>query len=220
MKVDLRLYALLDPRRRGNSSLEDLAAQVVGGGATLLQLRDKMGATRATIDHARAIKAAIAGSGVPLLINDRVDIALAAEADGVHLGQDDMSAADARNLLGPDKIIGLSVKTIQEAAAAAVGFLDYACIGGVFDTMSKDNPNPPIGVDGLAEIAAVLRKRAPRLPIGAIAGIDDNNAASVMQTGVDGVAVISALSMANDPGLAARRLREIIDAYAPSESAR
>ena len=211
MKVDLRLYALLDPQRCGAFSLPDIARSVIAGGATLVQLRDKTRSTRLIIEDARAIKGAMAGSGVPLLINDRVDIALACGADGVHIGQDDMSAADARALLGADKIIGLSIKTMEEARTAPVDMLDYVCIGGVFATTSKDNPNPPIGLDGLTARATVLRRRAPNLAIGAIAGIDETNAQSVMQTGVDGVAVISALSMADDPALAARRLRIIVD---------
>ena len=215
MKVDLRLYALLDPQRCGAFSLPDIARSVVAGGATLVQLRDKTRSTRLVIDEARAIKEAMSGSGVPLLINDRVDIALAAGADGVHVGQDDMSVADARALLGGDRIIGLSIKTLEEARTAPVDLLDYVCIGGVFATTSKDNPNPPIGISGLASIAAVLRDRAPGLAIGAIAGIDETNAQSVMQAGVDGVAVISALSMADDPAVAARRLRNIVDAQVP-----
>jgi thiamine-phosphate pyrophosphorylase len=211
MKVDLRLYALLDPQRAGGRMLPDLARLVVEGGATLLQLRDKNGGPRQVIEEARAIRQAIAGSSVPLLINDRVDIALAADADGVHIGQDDMSAADARRLLGKDKIIGLSIKTMREAREAPVDLIDYACIGGVFATMSKNNPNPPIGVEGLRAIASVFRERAPNLPLGAIAGIDASSAASVMQAGVEGVAVISALSMASDPTAAALELRAIVD---------
>src|ERR671936_411733 len=99
--LDLRLYALVDPERANGRALDDIARRVAAGGATLLQLRDKAGSTRSVIDEARAIKAALRASGVPLLINDRVDVALAAAADGVHVGQDDMAADDARRLLGP-----------------------------------------------------------------------------------------------------------------------
>src|SRR3954464_9873110 len=107
---------------------------VVAGGATLIQLRDKNGSTRRMIEEARAIKAALAGSGVPLVINDRVDVALAAEADGVHLGQDDMPAQDARRLLGRLAIIGLSIKSVAQAHAAPLEAIDYAGIGGVYAT--------------------------------------------------------------------------------------
>lgn len=212
MTVDIRLYAILDPQRAGGVALPELAKRVVAGGATLLQLRDKTGSTRRMVDEARAIKTAIAGTGVPLLINDRVDVALAAEADGVHVGQDDMAAEDARALLGPDAIIGLSIKTPAEAEAAPIDALDYVAIGGVFATTSKDNTKPPIGVDGLAARAAIFRRRAPDLPVGAIAGIDVSNAAEVMTAGIDGIAVISALSLAADATAAARTLRAIVDA--------
>ncbi|MGE0749642.1 MAG: thiamine phosphate synthase [Variibacter sp.] len=211
MTVDLSLYALVDPERSGGHALPDLARAVVAGGATLLQLRDKQGDTRAMVETARAIKAATAGSGVPLLINDRVDVALAAGAGGVHVGWDDMTPADARRLLGPQAIIGLSMKTMEQAREAPLDLIDYVCIGGVFATMSKDNPQPPIGVEGLRRIAAEVRARKPGLPVGAIAGIDASNAAAVMAAGVDGVAVISALSMTKDPTAAARDLRALVD---------
>ncbi len=211
MTVDLRLYALVDPERVGGHTLPDLARAVAAGGATLLQLRDKLGATRTMIESARAIKAATAGTGVPLLINDRVDVALAAGADGVHVGWDDMAVPDARRLLGPDAIIGLSMKTLEQARTAPLDLLDYVCVGGVFVTMSKNNPEPPIGVEGLRRIASEVRSRAPGFPVGAIAGIDASNAEEVMAAGVDGVAVISALSMTPDPAAAARDLRAAID---------
>jgi thiamine-phosphate pyrophosphorylase len=211
MKADIRLYALVDPQRAGGYALPDLARRVVEGGATLVQLRDKLGSTREMVERARAIKAALAGTGVPLLVNDRVDVALAAGADGVHVGQDDMAAADARALLGPDATIGLSVKTVAQAAAAPLESLDYVCIGGVFATGSKDNTSAPIGVAGVRSILAALRARSADFPAGAIAGIDAANAADVVAAGVDGVAVIAALSLAPDPAAAARNLRAIVD---------
>jgi thiamine-phosphate pyrophosphorylase len=209
--VDLRLYALLDPERAGGHDLAALGRRVVAGGATLVQLRDKHGSTRRLIDETRAIKAALASSGVPVLVNDRVDVALAAGADGVHVGQDDMPAAEARRLLGPSAVIGLSVKTIAEAEAAPLDVLDYVCLGGVFVTTSKDNTAAPIGIAGLRNLLATLRARAPDFPIGAIAGIDETNAGEVVSAGADGVAVISALSLGSDPAGAARRLRGIVD---------
>ncbi len=212
MRVDLRLYALVDPEHAAGRPLPDLARQVAEGGATLVQLRDKQSSTRAMIEQARAIKAALAPTRVPFIINDRVDVALAAGADGVHVGQDDMDVRDARRLLGPDAIIGLSVKTVAQAQAAPLEHLSYVAIGGVFATSSKDNPDPPIGVDGLKSIAAEIRARAPGFPIGAIAGIDESNAADVIAAGADGIAVISALSFALDPAQAAGKLRVIIDA--------
>jgi thiamine-phosphate pyrophosphorylase len=211
MPVDLRLYALVDPERAGGRALPELARELVEGGATLLQLRDKLGSTRRIVASARDIKRAIAGSGVPLLVNDRVDVALAAGADGVHVGQDDLAPADARRLLGRDAIIGLSVKTIQQAKSAPLDVLDYVCIGGVFATLSKNNADPPIGTAGLQSMTAAIRERAPNFAVGAIAGIDASNAADVVAAGVDGVAVISALSMSADPRASARELRAIVD---------
>src|SRR5271166_6651799 len=120
-----------------------------------------------------------------------------------------MAVEDARFLLGTHAIIGLSIKTPDQAARAPIEHLDYVCIGGVFATSSKDNPDPPIGLSGLQSIYAVMRSRDPDLPIGAIAGIDATNAGAAVAAGADGVAVISALSLANDPQAAARGLREI-----------
>ncbi len=118
---------------------------------------------------------------------------------------------DARRLLGAGAIIGLSVKTPAQAAAAPVDLLDYVGIGGVFATASKTNPDPPIGTAGLSRIAEIFRRRAPTLPLCAIAGIDAGNAASAVAAGADGVAVISALSLAADPAAAARELRAVVD---------
>jgi thiamine-phosphate pyrophosphorylase len=148
---------------------------------------------------------------VPVLVNDRVDVALAAGADGVHVGQDDMPAAEARRLLGPSAVIGLSIKTMAEVEAAPLDVLDYVCLSGVFVTTSKDNRAAPIGIPGLKDLLAALRARARDFPIGAIAGIDETNAGEVVAAGADGVAVISALSLAPDPAGAARRLRGIVD---------
>ncbi len=210
--IDLRLNAIVDPERANGRALADLARAVVAGGATLIQLRDKHGSTRRMIEEACAIKAALAGTGVPLVINDRVDVALVAEADGVHVGQDDMRVEDARRLLGPKAIIGLSIKTVALAQAAPIRELDYVGVGGVYATTSKDNPNAPIGVAGLAAIVKAFRARKRDLPICGIAGIDATNARDVIAAGADGIAVISALSMQADPESAARELRDIVDA--------
>ncbi len=117
MNVDLRVYALIDPAVSGGRKLDELA-HLIAGAETLVQLRDKHGSTRAMIEEARALQLVLGAVDIPLLINDRVDVALAAEADGVHIGQDDMAAEDARLLLGSTAIIGLSIKTIEQAKAA------------------------------------------------------------------------------------------------------
>ena len=211
MRVDVCLNAIVDPERAGGRDLVDLARQIAAGGATLVQLRDKKNETRVMVEEARAIKAALKPFKVPFVVNDRVDVALAADADGVHVGPDDMAVADARALLGANAIIGLSIKTIAEAETAPVELIDYAGIGGVYATLSKEQKSAPIGPEGFARVAAVLRRRAPKLPLAGIAGVDAGNAAAVISAGADGVAVISALSLAPDPAAAARDLREIVD---------
>jgi len=210
MDIDLRLYALVDPAVAGGRRLADLAG-LIDGGATLVQLRDKHGSTRAMVEEARALRGVLEPAGVPLLINDRVDVALAAEADGVHIGQDDMAPADARLLLGRTAIIGLSLSTVQQAQAAPLELLDYVAIGGVYATTSKDNTSTPVGISGLRAIVQAVRARKAQFPICAISGINAGNAAEVIAAGADGVAVISALSLADDPAQAAQDLRAVVD---------
>jgi thiamine-phosphate pyrophosphorylase len=211
MQVDLRLNAIVDPERSGGHDLAALARLCAEGGATLIQLRDKLSDTRAMIATARAIKKALAPLSVPFVINDRVDVALASGADGVHVGQDDMAVEDVRKILGRDAIIGLSIKTVAEADAAPVELLDYVGSGGVYVTLSKQQKNVPIGPEGLSRVIGALHRRAPKLPVCGIAGIDATNAAAVIAAGADGVAVISALSLAPDPAGASRALRQVVD---------
>jgi thiamine-phosphate pyrophosphorylase len=218
-QVDLRLYAIVDPEHIGGHDLVDLARAVAAGGATLVQLRDKVSSTPDMIEEARALRAALAPFGVPLIVNDRVDVALAAGADGVHVGQDDMSVEAARGLLGPGPFIGLSIRTEQQAAAAPLAILDYVGIGGVYGTTSKASGKAPIGLEGLSRVIQVFRHRIGNFPACGIAGITAANAEAVIAAGADGVSVISALSYHPDPAAAARELRAVVDAalkkYAP-----
>jgi len=209
--LDPRLNAIVDPERAGGHDLLDLARAVTAGGATLVQLRDKKSDTRAMIEKARAIKAILTRLSVAFVVNDRVDVALAAGADGVHIGPEDMAPEDARRLLGGDAIIGVSIKTVAAAEAVVVDLIDYAGVGGVYPTLSKEQKTPPIGIDGFARVVGILRGRAPALPIVGIAGIDAGNAGAVIGAGADGVAVISALSGSLDAAAAARALREVVD---------
>lgn len=209
--VDLRLYALLDPANAGGHDLATLAGMVAPH-TTLVQLRDKHSGTREMVARARALRAVLAPRRIPLLINDRVDVAIACGAEGVHVGWDDMEPADARRLLGPEAVIGLSLKSVRQADAAPLDRLDYVAIGGVFATTSKDNPDPSVGLDGLKSILAAVRARAQRMPVVAIAGINAGNAGDVIAAGADGISVISALSRAADPAAAASQLRAIVDA--------
>ena len=219
MDVDLGLYAILDPDVAGGRTLTDLAERVAAW-ATLVQLRDKHSSTRAMVEEAREIQNVLAAAGVPFLVNDRVDVALAAEADGVHIGQDDLAPSDARLLLGRRAIIGLSVSTLHQARAAPLELLDYVGVGAVFATGSKADANAPMGIGGLREIVQAIRERAPKFPICGISGIDAGNAGEVIGAGCDGVAVISALSLAPDPALAAQGLRAAVDRARAQRSGR
>lgn len=206
--VDIRLYGILDGDRLAGEDLPALARAAASGGVTLLQYRDKHAPTRAMIERARAIRAALAGR-VPLLVNDRVDVALAAGVEGVHLGREDMLPMDARRMLGPAAIIGVTLKTEADLAALDPVLVDYGCIGGVFDTTSKDNPDPPLGLAGLASLRRAAR--ASGLPVGAIAGITLENTPACLAAGADGVALISDLFLASDVTARARAYRAAID---------
>lgn len=212
MPLDMRLYALIDPEHSGGHDVVELARQVVQGGATIVQLRDKRSTTRAMVERAGRIKAVLAPLQLPFVVNDRVDVALASGADGVHLGKDDMSAQNARTLLGSEAVIGLTIKTAEEADAAPLDLVNYVGVGGVFATASKETPAPPIGLAGLMRIAGVVRRRAPKLPVCAIAGITIGNASQAIAAGADGVAVISALSLERNPQAAACSMRSVIEA--------
>lgn len=210
-KVDYRLNAIVDARLADNANLADLARVAALNGATLIQYRDKASSTRETVEEARAIGAALAGTGVPFVVNDRVDVALAAGADGVHLGRDDMAAAAARAIMGEAAIIGLTVKNDADAKVAVASPIDYACIGGVYETLSKHNPDPPIGLEGFARLRAMLLAAKPQLPVGAIAGISAQRAREVVGVGADGVAIISTIFSAIDPAVATRELSACVD---------
>jgi thiamine-phosphate pyrophosphorylase len=210
MGVDLRCYAIVDPEVAGGHDLVDLCHMLALGGATLVQLRDKLSDTRAMVDRARAIKAVL--GRVPLLINDRVDVALAVGCAGVHIGWDDMAPEDARRLLGPDAIIGLTINSADRADATQLDLIDYAGIGGVYGTKSKVTKASPIGIAGMARVIEALHRRKFGFPTCGIAGINAGNAAPVIEAGADGVSVISTLSLAPDPRTAAAELLTVVDA--------
>ncbi|WP_376742658.1 thiamine phosphate synthase [Ensifer canadensis] len=210
-KVDYRLNALVDARFGDKAHLADLARIAALNGATLIQYRDETSSTREMIEQARAMCAALAGTGVPFVVSDRVDVALAAGAAGVHLGRDDIDAATARSIMGDTAIIGLTVKNEADAETAIASPIDYACIGGVYETLSKHNPDPPLGLEGLARLRATLLAAEPNLPVGAIASINAQRAADVVAAGADGVAVISTIFAAVDPVAATRELRACVE---------
>ena len=198
---DPSVYLVTDRGLSRGRDLLDVVAAAVAGGAGVVQLREKHADTREFLDLARALKALLAPSGVPLLVNDRVDVALAAGADGVHLGQSDMPYEMARAMLGPDALIGLSVETPEQAREAAGLDVDYLGVSPVFATPTKTDAGPAWGLPGLAGLAAWSR----HVLVG-IGGIGPANAAQVIQAGAHGVAVVSAICAADSPQQAAAAL--------------
>jgi len=204
---DWSLYLVTDRRLAGPRSLDDVVRAALRGGVAAIQLREKECPTRDFVDLARALKAILAPAGVPLIVNDRVDVALAACADGVHIGQSDMQYGDVRRLLGPDAIIGLSVETPEQAQRAASFDVDYLGVGPIFPTPTKTDAAPAWGIEGLAAL-----RSASRHVLVAIGGIHRENAGDVIRAGADGIAVVSAICAAEDPEEAALDLRATISA--------
>ena len=204
--MDWTLYVITDRRlSRGRSHLE-VARAAIEGGATAIQLRDKEATTRELIEAGLALRELTRERGVAFIVNDRVDVALAVEADGVHVGQDDMPAKLARRLMGPDKIVGVSASSVEEALRAEADGADYVSASPVFATPTKPDAPPPTGLEGLRAIV-----EAVRIPVVAIGGINEGNVEEVIRAGADGVAVISAVVAAPDIAAAARRLRQKIE---------
>ena len=178
-----------------------IVSDAVAGGVTMVQLREKTADTRTFLERAWALKRRLQGTGVPLIINDRVDIALAVDADGVHLGQSDMPVEIARRLLGPNKIIGLSVENLEQIESANELDIQYIGISPIFATPTKTDTKAPFGLEGARQ--AVMMSKHPTIGIG---GINASNIDAVWATGLDGVAVVSAIMSAPDPQQAARDL--------------
>ncbi|MCY6485807.1 thiamine phosphate synthase [Clostridium aestuarii] len=188
MELDYSLYLVTDRSFLNGRSLKECVEEAIKGGATLVQVREKDISTRKFYNVALEIKEVTAKYNVPLIINDRLDIALAVDAEGVHLGQKDMSIKLARKILGEDKIIGISAGNIQEALEAERDGADYVGLGTVFFTGTKKDIDTPIGTEGLREIVEEIK-----IPSVAIGGINENNTEEVMKTGVNGISVISAI---------------------------
>lgn len=202
---DLSLYLVTDPRLTAERGLLETVRAAVAGGVTLVQLRDPDAKGRALAEQARALLDLLRPLGIPLLINDRVDVAVAVGADGVHLGQDDLDPAAARAMLGPDRILGLSVGTPEELAASDLSGVDYLGTGPVRGTGTKADAGAAIGVAGFAAVRARVT-----LPMVAIGGLDRSAVRDLIHAGADGVAVVSAICAAPDVQSAARALREEI----------
>jgi len=202
LREALRLHLVTDQALCGARGVQAVVEAAVRGGVTCVQLREKSLDTRAFVERARVLKAWLAPLGVPLIINDRLDVALASGADGVHVGQSDMPPEEVRRWMPPGAVVGLSVESLAQLAAAEHEPVDYYGISPVFATATKSDAAPALGLSGLQAI----RARTTR-PLVAIGGIHVSNAAEVMAAGADGLAVVSALCAAPDPTEAARALR-------------
>jgi thiamine-phosphate pyrophosphorylase len=210
-RLDPALYLVTDTALCRPRRVADVVRAAVAGGVTVVQVRDKEATRRELLGLTRAVQAAVPAH-VPVVVDDALDVALLAGADGVHVGQDDLPAAEVRALLGPDRLLGLSVSSPEElgvALALPAGTVDLVGIGPVRGTPTKPDAGRPLGVDGVRELAAAAR--AAGLLSAAIGGIDAQNAADVAAAGVDGVCVVSAICAATDPAAAARELRAAVD---------
>ena len=213
--ADLALYLVLDPglcgdRDRGPGMVET-ARLAVAGGVTLVQLRDKEGGTVRLIETGRALTSALESSGVKLIVNDDAEAAMAIGADGLHIGQGDLTAAEARALIGPDAILGLSVGTPEQANRIDPALVDYVGAGPVFATPTKPGHAPPVGFEGLAALVA-----ASPVPVVAIGGLKARHVGQALAAGASGVAVVSAICGQSDPEAAARGLKAEVSAMTRS----
>ncbi len=203
---DLTLYLVIGPDDVPGRSVAAVTAAAVAGGVTLVQLRDKTAPDAEMAELARSLQEILAPRSLPLIINDRIEVARDVGAAGVHLGIDDQPAVEAREALGPEAIIGVSAGTQEEADLVDPGVVDYVGTGAVYATATKADAGAAIGLDGLT----ALRRRLA-LPMVAIGGIGLSTAAAVAATGVEGIAVVSAICGAVDPEAAARDLRGAVD---------
>lgn len=202
----LKLYLVMSLDGYAGRTALQIAAEAIEGGVTVLQLREKDRPWRDVLPEARQIRELCRTKGIPFIVNDRVDVAMLLDADGVHVGQDDLPGREARQLLGPDKLLGISAGTLEEARWAVEQGADYLGVGAIYNTATKADAGAGIGTGLLAEL-----KRAYGLPMVGIGGISPANAAEVVGAGADGVAVVSAITRHTEPKVAAAGLRAIVD---------
>jgi thiamine-phosphate pyrophosphorylase len=204
---DYSLYLVTDQGLCRRSRLVDVIAQAIDGGVSVVQLREKQLATREFVRLARQVRELIKPRNVPLFINDRVDVALAAEADGIHVGQEDMEVMDVRKLVGDTMAVGLSVNTEAEVLEANQLPVDYLGLGPIFPTSTKADAKTPLGCQGLRRLRSLTEH-----PLVAIGSLSMDNAAEVVRAGADGLAVVSAICATEDPRAAAAELKRCIEA--------
>ncbi|MGM0521822.1 MAG: thiamine phosphate synthase [Pseudomonadota bacterium] len=201
MRFDLSVYLVTDATMCQLYGLERTVEEAVAGGVTMVQLRDKHASEKSMIDQAKRLNAVLKPQGIPLIINDRLKVALASGAEGLHVGQSDTTVREARDALGPDAIVGLSINTFEQLKATPNEGLDYVGLGPVFATASKQDHAAPLGFDGLAALV-----KASAVPSVAIGGLKTRHVEAVKQSGANGMAVISAICGQASPQSAAREL--------------
>ncbi len=201
--VDYSIYIVTDGLQTRGRGLSQIVAKAIEAGATVVQYREKRGiTTRSMIEEINALLEVTRPAGVPLIINDRLDLLLATDADGIHLGQDDLPLEIARKHVKSKKLIGISVRSVEEAQKAAAQHADYIAVSGVFPSPTKLDTGKPVGVETLRDIS-----KAVKIPVIGIGGIHTGNAGAVIQAGADGIAVVSVVMSAKDPAAAVRSLR-------------
>ena len=201
--IDYSVYLVTDRRNKTDDEFLNIIEEAIKGGTTIVQLREKTASTKEFYDLALKVKEITSRYDVPLLINDRIDIALAVDSEGVHIGQDDMPAGIAREIIGEDKILGVSASTVEEAKKAEIDSADYIGSGAVFPTATKDDADS-VSEEELKEIVDSID-----IPVVAIGGITVENASTLKGSGIAGVSVVSAIMSAEDPKEASEKLKEI-----------
>ncbi len=204
--MDLSLYLVTDRSLSRGRTLEEIVRAAIAGGVTTIQLREKEASTADFHALGLIVRDLTRAAGVTFIVNDRLDIALACSADGVHVGQDDMPAAVARRLIGPDRILGVTAADAEQARLAVEAGADYIGCNAVWATPTKTDTGAPLGTAGLRDLVA-----DSEAPVVAIGGIKAANAPDVLATGVAGIAVVSAICSAENPEAAARELRRVVD---------
>ena len=201
--IDYSIYLVTDRRTKTDEEFLNIIEEAIKGGTTVVQLREKTASTKEFYDLALRVKEITSRYGVPLLINDRIDIALAVDSEGVHIGQDDMPAGIAREIIGEDKILGVSASTVEEAKKAEIDSADYIGSGAVFPTATKDDADS-VSKEELKKIIDSID-----IPVVAIGGITIENAHTLQASGIAGFSVVSAIMSAEDPKEASEKLKEI-----------
>ena len=203
IREQLRLYLVTDPELCATSGLLETVRAAVQGGVTMVQLREKTATTREFLEEARALKALLAPHRVPLVINDRVDIALAVDAEGIHVGQTDMPVEQVR-AVAPGRIVGLSITNAAQMSRADTKLCDYLGVGPLYLQQTKANASTPLGVEGFAKLRAMTDR-----PVMAIGGLKANNSAPVLAAGADGLAIVTGIVSADDPRAAAAEFAKL-----------